>query len=71
MAETIVDLARRDREAAVRRLMEAWRIGRTQAERIIALELGESVADLLTTDESGNVVPLELPPSDRPRGGEG
>lgn len=66
MAETIVDLARRDREAAVRRVMTVLGIGRTQAERIIALELGETVGDMLETDEKGNAIDLDLPPSDWP-----
>jgi hypothetical protein len=60
----IIELARTDRDAAVQRLMEAWGIGRAQADLIIAVELGEWQGDLFTTDENGNEVPLTLPPFD-------
>lgn len=62
--DEIRELAKTDRDAAVRRVMEAWSLGRAQAELIIAVELGEWQGDLFTTDEDGNEVPLDLPPFD-------
>lgn len=58
MDETFLELAKRDREQAIQRLMEAWKIGRIQAERIVAVHLGEFEGDIVTVDESGNEVPL-------------
>lgn len=64
MAKTLIELARIDREAAVVQLMTVWEIGREQAERIIAVELGEFQGDVFTVDEAGNEIPLEMPPAD-------
>lgn len=71
MAETIAEMARRDREAAVKRLMEVWHIGREQAEHIVAVELGEFKGDVYTLDADGNELPHEWPPSDWPRQRDG
>lgn len=62
MAETIVELARRDREAAVRRLMKVLNIERPQAERILAVELGEFEGDVFVTGADGIDRPLQPPP---------
>jgi hypothetical protein len=62
--DEIRELAKTDRNAAVRRVMEAWSLGWAQAALIIAVELGEYQGDLFTTDKDGNEVPLVLPAFD-------
>ena len=53
------ELAREDREAAIRLVMTTFGYDRVQAERLVAIQLGEDLRDVVDIDERGNERPYE------------
>ena len=53
------ELAREDREAAIRLVMETFGYDRARAERLVAIQLGEDLRDVVDVDERGNERPYE------------
>lgn len=51
------ELAREDREAAIRLVMTTFGYDRARAERLVAIQLGEDVSDVIEEDERGNERP--------------
>lgn len=51
------ELAREDREAAIRLVMTTFGYDRARAERLVAIQLGEDMRDVVEVDEEGNERP--------------